>query len=607
MCRRFFNENLDLSVLKIDFKNAFNNVSRAAILEAVAKHVPAIFPWVHYTLSSPTRLTLGDKSYILSKEGVQQGDPLGPFLFALAIVPLIVKLTEIPDLALDLWYLDDGALGGPESALTKAFQIIASDGPPLGLFVNAKKCELIRHSSESNTACADLPGVPVIIGNWSILGSPIGDTVFCSSFVENAVLRKTEDSVMRCLLLNDPQLAYSLIRKCVGFCQGVFISRSCPSRHSREMLAASDRVVATAFEKIACLHPTALQWQQATLSTSRGGLGLRSSAIHAPAAYFASVKACAEADGWDPYLAEGFDYAVEEIRTLTNRPHWGLDGTFQESSQHEVSAAIDDRQFDSLLTASTTSDRARLNSCAAQGVASAWLTAVPSPHLGTALTPACFVAALKLYLGAPVCSAAPCPFCGKLMDIYGYHSLTCKSYYTMTRRHDNLRNIFFSFCEMGRLLPKREPLIPTKQLDHKKRLVRDTNTRGDILLLSTGTRPCAIEFAVTSPLQPLFIDGAALGTGYAAQQYAVDVKEKKYAAEFGKQGIDFKPMVFETFGAICIKGKELIQFVSRSVASCRNLSVSVVTQRINAQLSCCLMRYNAHAILERDPPPAAAD
>ena len=62
-------------------------------------------------------------------------------------------------------------------------------------------------------------------------------------------------------------------------------------------------------------------------------------------------------------------------------------------------------------------------------------------------------------------------------------------------------------------------------------------------------------------------------------------------------------MVLESFGAMCGTGKDMVKFVARSVASSRNMTVSKVVQRINAQLSCCLMRYNAHAVLERLPPP----
>ena len=187
------------------------------------------------------------------------------------------------------------------------------------------------------------------------------------------------------------------------------------------------------------------------------------------------------------------------------------------------------------------------------------------------------------------------------MDSFGYHALTCKSYGTLTRRHNNFRDILFNFCEKGRLNPRKEPLIVTKQRDSSGHC-RDTNTRADIMLQSTGSRPRAIDCAVTSPLQPHYLKGAAKETGFAAEEYAREVKEARYGSEFSAQGIDFTPMVVETFGAVCSRGKEMLQFVARSVAMCRNMSIGKVTQRMNAQLSCCLMRYNAHAVLERLPP-----
>ena len=171
------------------------------------------------------------------------------------------------------------------------------------------------------------------------------------------------------------------------------------------------------------------------------------------------------------------------------------------------------------------------------------------------------------------------------MDSKGYHAVTCTSHGSLIRRHNNLRDIFFTFCEQGRLLPKKEPLIPTKQRDSSG-VRRDTDTRGDILLQSTGTRPRALDFAVTSPLQSLYVNGAAKETGFAAEQYAVRVKEQRYGSGFAEQGVDFSPMVLETFGAMCTKGKDMVKFVARSVASARNMTISKVAQRINAQPSC---------------------
>ena len=88
--------------------------------------------------------------------------------------------------------------------------------------------------------------------------------------------------------------------------------------------------------------------------------------------------------------------------------------------------------------------------------------------------------------------------------------------------------------------------------------VYTAKTRSDILLLCTGSRPFAIDFAVTSPLQPKFISGAAKETGYAAERYSEEVKEMKYEADFEELDIEFKPIVLETFGAVCRRGLDLI-------------------------------------------------
>src|SRR5579859_4336650 len=98
-------------------------------------------------------------------------------------------------------------------------------------------------------------------------------------------------------------------------------------------------------------------------------------------------------------------------------------------------------QLNGLLGALPKIDCARLRSCSSGGIASAWLTAVPSRYASTAIAPACFIAALKLFLGATVCVEDKCPCCKKLMDPNGYHATTCKGNYSLSRRHDSLRDI----------------------------------------------------------------------------------------------------------------------------------------------------------------------
>ena len=60
--------------------------------------------------AAPTLLFHGGH-VLQSRTGVQQGDPLGPMLFALGLLPLLQTIkTECPDLALSAWILDDGTL-----------------------------------------------------------------------------------------------------------------------------------------------------------------------------------------------------------------------------------------------------------------------------------------------------------------------------------------------------------------------------------------------------------------------------------------------------------------------------------------------------------------
>ena len=119
--REALSRNPNWILIKIDFHNAFNEVHRQAILEAMLIYFPELYSWVKSRYQQKSYLWArdsikGKSRYILSEEGVQQGDPLGPFLFALALHHFLLKeinksIKEIGE-GIALAYLDDIGLIG---------------------------------------------------------------------------------------------------------------------------------------------------------------------------------------------------------------------------------------------------------------------------------------------------------------------------------------------------------------------------------------------------------------------------------------------------------------------------------------------------------------
>ena len=86
-----------------------------------------------------------------SELGVQQGDPLGPFLFSMVLHSLF-KLIEEPVLGLDVhvWYLDDGTIIGDIDLVVRVLSVIEEFGPRLGGSPQPRKVgELVAVTGQS--------------------------------------------------------------------------------------------------------------------------------------------------------------------------------------------------------------------------------------------------------------------------------------------------------------------------------------------------------------------------------------------------------------------------------------------------------------------------
>ena len=354
-------QEVDFAVLKIDLLNAFNRVSRQAILNACALHIPELLPWSQWCYGQHPALwhSLGT---ISSEIGVQQGDPLCPLLFCLVLQQIISAIAEDVDcesLLFHHWYIDDGVVAGPVAAITWVLAIIQERGPPLGLNINFAKCELF--------SLRDLSSFPEEmrrsnVPHFEILGAPIGDLVFCAKFVaqkqsEASKLLKELEAVGSI----DPQVALLLLRQCGSYCRLVHLARNTPPFLVNEAFALFDDGVQQCFSECTAVDASAATWQQAQLSLKRGGLGLRSLSFHSPAAYVASFLSSGLSPSSGRYLSLSlhlYNSLVDPQDSLT--PESIGDSPL---SQKVLSSKIEEQQFNNLFHNASVTDRAPLLGC----------------------------------------------------------------------------------------------------------------------------------------------------------------------------------------------------------------------------------------------------
>ena len=130
---------------------------------------------------------------------MQQGDPLGPLLFALALQPLLTELASTqgpsrPELVYS--YLDDLCLAGDATTVAEAVRTLKDRCPNIGLQLstgipNCKdKCEVVLAAGGASTVNASLfpPDFKIVRdGNFELLGGPIGNTAFCNDHTQARV------------------------------------------------------------------------------------------------------------------------------------------------------------------------------------------------------------------------------------------------------------------------------------------------------------------------------------------------------------------------------------------------------------------------------------
>ena len=349
-----------------------------------------------------------------------------------------------------------------------------------------------------------------------------------------------------------------------------------------------------------------------------GGLGLRSTEHHSPAAFLSSQAACRDFCSkldikykWDPNDRQSDSYAA--LSDFNNRVLSGdklqLNGDTC-PRQQKMSQAIDSCSLSTIKEseANNIHFQAHLNHTTASGAGS-WLHAVPAKALGTHVDPLLFRTMAQRWLRVPVFEAEfHCPFCDDIIDKFGDHCLTCACGGDRTKRHNLLRNEVFHFCNSSGLNPELErpgllqprPLTGAAYEDGAARDVGGGRRPADVYLprWRRGT-PAALDFAVTSGLRSDIVNRSAEDGSAATRRYE-HYKRSHLDTESicQDEGITFIPIICEADGG---GWGPTAHNVWSELAKHKSIMTgeqnSIIATRLLQSLGLILHRENARAIL----------
>ena len=554
-------------VLLVDARNAFNSVNRVAALWNARVLWPRCSRFLFNSYRGYARLLIqGSDQFLLSKEGVTQGDPLSMMLYAVAVLPLIRSLEDSCEWVQN-WYADDSSCVGELSSVRRWFDKLLIGGPAYGYFPEPSKTVLVVGSSDLERASdlfRDL-GISVVTGS-RFLGGFVGERSLAADFVSNKVRVWCECiQSLSDVAISEPQASFAALARSLQF-EWNHIQRvipECGTLFAPLLHAINSIFYPSLFGGTVSENEIALF----SLPTRFGGLGITNCVESASLAFRSSREGSV-------LLVDAIIHH-EDVRLTDHLAH--LDAVHSDVTKDR------EDQF-RLLLSSLLPGLPSLTSRAVQRAVdshtSGWLNVLPLAHHHFDLSAQQFRDALCLRYHRPLSLLpASCDGCGG--DFSLTHALDCRKGGLVTQRHNEVRDALGDLAALGYREVVREPIVCDGDNDSPA-LIADLGVRG--VWIPQGEALFDVRVVDTDAAS--YVNRSVSAVLASAEEE----KKRKYLSAAELRHASFTPFVVSVDGALGHGALMFLQRLADRLSSAWGKSYGHVLMWIKVRLAFAVVR-----------------
>lgn len=560
-------------MLLVDANNAFNSVNRQLALWQARIYWPHCARFLYNTYNGHAELVIRNSdTRMYSKEGVTQGDPLAMPLYALATLPIINKLKKEQN-TLQAWYADDSSAQGNFKSLRKWWEQICNIGPQYGYLPQPKKTILIVSETDKNKAQQIFKGTNITINTGSrFLGSYIGKGK--EDFIRNEVKQFiTVIDKLTHICKDSPQAAYTALTKAAQF-KWSFLQRVIAD--CNEFCEPLTHALRTNF--MPTMMGSDITVEEAnlfSLPVHKGGLAITNPFTENNLSYKTSKKGCS--------ILSSALIGTEQVDLAQHNK--SLTDARKES--RIMKEARDNELLDTTLAKLSPNKRRAIERSIASKMktkSSSWLSAIPTKKDNFDLSPHEFRDALAIrYHRTPNSMPPSCDGCGNSQFNID-HALCCKTGGLISRRHNEIRDLFGELCHQAWGNVTIEPIITEGDLG----LRGDLSCRG----VWNAQREALFDIRVVDTDAPSYVARSVTSVLKSAETE----KQRKYTAACEVKHATFTPLVTSVDGVFAPQMTSFVKHMGEALADRWNKSLSTILGWLRTRICAAILRATSMCI-----------